>query len=469
MERDVRGLEVGTESAEAAALMDEAVMHFLEQRTDTADLLARAIDADPGFVMPRVLRASGMLLMGTDAVRPAIDAELAAIEEIGVPALPRERLHVSALERWAAGDLLAAVRDWERIVVTWPHDLLAHRSLHMQSFWTGRARHMRQVVGGALPRWNESMPGYGFLLGMLAFGLEECGDYAGAERYGRLAVDLNSEDMWSIHAVAHVLEMQGRTAEGAVWLDYPADRWRDRGPFKGHLWWHAALFALERGEFDKVLALYDAHVRPGERFVSTDMMNAPSLLARLEFQGVDVGDRFERLAERSESWADDHVVVFTDTHTMIPLARTGRQQACDAFLASLENLASRPDSYAASVTRTFLLPLAEAVRAFYSGEPERTVEILMPIRAELQPIGGSFAQRDVFHQLLLEAAMAAEDWPTARQLASERTALRPDNGMGWRKLSAVLSGMGDETGAATARMRADQSLTVPISPNSLPV
>ncbi|MEZ5834691.1 MAG: tetratricopeptide repeat protein [Geminicoccaceae bacterium] len=454
MQHDCRGLELTTESRTAAGAFDDAVHHFLEYRADTAAMIDRALVADPAFLMPRILRAGAMLLMGTNSVRPALDAELAAIGALETPRNERERLHERALLSWATGDLRRASRHWETIITRWPHDILALRSLHFQNFWMGAAPYMRQVVGAVIPRWTEDMPGYGFVLGMLAFGLEECGRYRQAERCGREAVERNDDDMWSIHAVAHVLEMQGRTAEGSRWLDHPQDRWADRGPFKAHLWWHRALFAVERESFDEALALYDAHVRPGERFVSTDMMNAPTLLARLEFQGVDVGDRWEGLAERSTAWVEDHVIAFTDAHTMMPLARTGRAAEAEAYLESLERLSHVSDCYAAEVTGPYILPLARAIHAFYGGDHRGCVDLLMPLRAALQPIGGSHAQRDVFHQLLLEAAMRAGDWPVARLLAEERIALRADNPLNWTKLAVILDRTGETAAAEAARGRA---------------
>ncbi|MCB2055938.1 MAG: tetratricopeptide repeat protein [Geminicoccaceae bacterium] len=453
MQQDQWGHTLTTADPEAATLLDHALIRFLEYRADTAECIAACIARDAGFVMPRVLRAGLLLLMGSRSADPAIKTELEAIAGASGGLTRRETLHVDALELWARGDLTAASRRWEEIVVHWPHDLLALRSIHFQNFWMGQATYMRQVVSGALASWHEDMPGYGFLLGMAAFGLEECGDYARAERLGREAVERNDEDMWSIHAVAHVLEMQGRVDEGARWLDHAPDRWADRSPFKGHLWWHAGLFALERGDHDRALALYDDHIRPGERRISTDMMNAPSLLARLEFLGVDVGDRWAPLADWAAGWIDDHVIALTDAHVMFPLAREARPEA-GSFIASLERFARCPEHYAASTAVPFLLPIARAIRAFYAGDPDTAVDLLLPLRERLHPIGGSHAQRDVFHQLLLQAALAAGRWRLARTLAMERTVLRPENALGWHMLARAFDGLGDAPAAAAARARA---------------
>ena len=451
MAEDRRGLAHSSESDEAVALFDQAVDHYLEYRLDTPELLGRAMEADPAFVMPRILKASMLRLLGSNSVMPEIEAELAAIAEADTAMNPRETLHLEALKHWVAGDMTKARRAWDAIVQEWPFDLLAMRHMHFQSFWLGETQAMRNSVASALPAWTDDMPGYGFVLGMFAFGLEEMGDYGRAEAIGREAVERNPDDLWAIHAVAHVLEMQGRLQDGMAWLDYPNDHWGDRGPVKNHVWWHAALFAVESGDFDAALAVYDTHVVPGERRVSTDMMNAPSLLARLEFAGADVGDRWEPLAEWSAGWADDHVLAFTDAHTMIPLARTERHQAAEAFIASLERFAKTANNDAAQRVEPFILPLAKGIRALYSGKPAQTVELLAPIRHGLQPIGGSWAQRDIFHQLLLEAAIQAGNWPLARSMASERIALRPENHLNWLKFGQMFDAAGDPDAAEQVR------------------
>jgi tetratricopeptide (TPR) repeat protein len=456
MAEDRRGLAYSSENDEAVALFDEAVDHYLEYRLDTGELLGRAVEADPGFVMPRLLKASMLRLMGSTSVASQIADELAAIDALNTPLNPREALHVEALKHWVAGDLTTARRAWDAIVQEWPFDLVALRHMHFQSFWLGEQQAMRNTVASALPAWTDDMPGYGFVLGMLAFGFEEMGDYGRAEALGREAVERNPDDLWAIHAVAHVMEMQGRLQDGIAWLDYPDDHWADRGPVKNHVWWHAALFAVESGDFDAALAVYDNHVKPGERRISTDMMNAPSLLARLELAGADVGERWEELGQWAAGWVDDHVIAFTDAHTMIPLARTGRETEAEAFVASLERFATAADNDSARRIEPYILPLARGIRAFYAGKPEQTVELIAPIRHGLLPIGGSWAQRDVFNQLLLEAAIKAGNWPLARSLASERIALRPENHLNWLKFGEMFDAAGDAEAAERVREIAEQ-------------
>lgn len=53
--------------------------------------------------------------------------------------------------------------------------------------------------------------GYPNVLGMYAFGLEETGTYTSAEEQAQHALDLKGDDMWAMHALSHVYEMQVKT------------------------------------------------------------------------------------------------------------------------------------------------------------------------------------------------------------------------------------------------------------------
>lgn len=451
---DKRGLELTTSSAEAAGCLDRAVDRYLEYRSDVTSHVKAALALDPDFVLARCLMGYLGMLLGTVATRPMVAACLAAIEPVADAVTPRERGHVRALRAWFDGDLDRAAGEWDAILFARPHDLLALRLQHFAHFWAGRSHGLRAATGAALPAWSESVPGYGHLLAMHAFALEETGDLVGAERVGRQAAELVPDDLWAVHAVAHVLEVSGRYEEGAAWLEPPADGWADRNPFRGHLWWHAALFPLEAGDHERVLELYDRAIRPGDKPFYLDIQNAASLLARLEFRGVDVGERWATLAEAVRRRGDDRAVPFTDLHAVLTLARAGDRDELARLIADLEASASAAGGRDADTLRRLLLPLAHGIAAYYAGEPARTLAIVLPIRHDLAAIGGSHTQRDVFHQLLLEAALAAGELPTARHLAAERVTIRPESVHSWRRWGETLARLGEQAGAASAFERA---------------
>ena len=55
---------------------------------------------------------------------------------------------------------------------------------HLFDFYLGDARQLRARVARVLPEWPEADPLQPFVLGMYAFGLEECNLYAEAEAAG---------------------------------------------------------------------------------------------------------------------------------------------------------------------------------------------------------------------------------------------------------------------------------------------
>jgi hypothetical protein len=122
----------------------------------------------------------------------------------------------------------------------------------------GDAANVRDGPARALAHWDEGPPGYGHLLALHAFGLEECGDYAAAEQAGRRATAINPADPWAVHAVAHVMEMQDRVAEGAAWIEGLAPHWDAANFFRFHLVAPRALRWARAGQ--RCAALYDARV-----------------------------------------------------------------------------------------------------------------------------------------------------------------------------------------------------------------
>lgn len=457
MQPDERGLPLTTNGAEAARAFDGAVNAYLGFRRDAGDRLKAVFAADADMPMAHCLKGYFFLLMGNRALVPraAKVAEAARQAADARGATARERLHVDALDAWVRSDLVGAAHRLEAVLKHHPLDVVAAKLAHYLHFYLGHTEEHRDSVARILHAWDEGVPGYGYVLGMRAFGLEEAGEYTAAEECGRRAVEIDPTDTWAIHAVAHVMEMQGRQREGIEWVRLHEPEWEGVvHNFANHVWWHQALYHLELGEHDAVLDLYDRRFWREPSEDPLDIANATSMLMRLDFAGVDVGSRWDMPADVAARHVEDQVLPFADAHYAMALGRCD-PDAADGLLSAMAYYAGKRDDTVADVLRGSGLRLAEAVVAFGRGDWARVVERLEPVRYEVRRVGGSHAQRDVFAHMLAVAALRAGDHATARALFAERTANRPWSRSAWEGLAEAFRGEGDVVHAIRAAERAD--------------
>jgi phosphoribosyl-ATP pyrophosphohydrolase len=392
------------------------------------------LEDDPGFVLGHLLRAEILALSTERAAQGALGKSVEAAEALAASANERERGHLKAVRAWLDGDYQGTADLLGRVLVDHPRDLLALQIAHIDDFFVGDAGNLRDRVARVLPEWDEGVPGYGFVLGCHAFGLEEMGDYAAAERAARRALALNPKDCWAVHAGAHVFEMQARHDEGIAWLEGRQPDWAPGNFFAIHNWWHLALYYLDLGATAKVLALYDGPIRAGRSKVALDMLDAAALLWRLHLLDVPLGARWEELAELYAPQAEDAYYAFNDMHAMMCFAATGRTAEANALLAAQERLAREGGGTNAMMTREVGLPVCRALLAFGLGDYASAVELLLPVRYRANRFGGSHAQRDVLPQTLIVAALKGGQFRLARALANERMTWKPSSpgGAGFR-------------------------------------
>ena len=449
---DSRGLSITCANQSALDIYEVSLLDLWNYRIKAPKTLKAVFEHDADFPMAHIVRGYIMSMLESIVVRPKMLESVKHAREHLEGSSTRERLHADALEGLATGNINGACTNWETILATYPHDLLALKMHHHVSFWTGRSYVIRNTVTGVFDSWDASIPGFSFVLGMMCFGFEECGDYAKAEPFGRRAIDMNGDDLWAIHSVAHVLEMQGRLDEGITLIDRDPAEWADRNPFQGHNWWHLALFALEKGDYDFALNTYDERIITSNTEFFLDIQNGASLLKRLELQGVDVGGRWDGLVEYAEKQIGDHVLSFTDLHSCMALAARKQDDSLGRYLDSLKIFAETPDNYSASITKGIVIPMCEGLIAFENGQFGQAVEHLWPLRDRWTVIGGSHAQRDIFTQILVDATIGANRHDLARTLLSQRLTLRPQSVGGLRKYATVLRSLGyDERSDHAAR------------------
>ena len=237
----------------------------------------------------------------------------------------------AALERWIAGDLDRALGDWEAD----PRRASARRAgvaPHALQLFLARARRARcaprssgccrsgPATCRATARSVVSLlraRGERRLRGRRAVGPRRDRARPG-RRLGRARRRARARDA-------------GPPCEGIAWLAGLEPHWDGGNYLLHHLWWHRALFHLERREFDAVLELYDRRFRnlaspltAGQPDLYVDVQNAASMLLRLELHGVAVGARWDELADKAEARIGDCLSALTLPHWMMALAAAGR-------------------------------------------------------------------------------------------------------------------------------------------------
>jgi tetratricopeptide (TPR) repeat protein len=423
MIHDCRGLEVTAAGTVAVLAFDRATDAVFGHRTDAGAAIEASLAADPDMVLCWILKAAANLLLARQECLPTAREALARAERSLMlrGGTARERLLTASLGAWLAGDMRGAADRIDEALGLNPLDGLALKLGHGLKFMLGDLVGMRRSIERALPHWRVDVPGCGYVLGCHAFVLEEAGELAAAERVGRQALDLAPRDVWGAHAVAHVFEMQGRPADGIAWLASRTGGLAGINNFAYHIHWHRALFHLALGETDAVLDLYDSEVRVAPSDDYRDVANAVSLLWRLDAQGVDVGTRWDELAELADARGADPTLAFAMAHRAMALVASGRRARLAELTAALDAWAAGSASSQADVLRRVGLPLMRAIAAEAAGRPDEAVDILFPIRHRLQSLGGSHAQRDLFHWFLTDAAIAAGRRSEAFELLADRT------------------------------------------------
>jgi hypothetical protein len=453
---DERGLKLSAANEAAVRHLDAALKAYCGLRRDTGDCLKQALAADPHCAMAHILRGNFLMLFGKRGMVPRAAQALASAEAAlhARPHAAREALHLAALRDWVRGDTQGAAMRWQTILDDEPRDLLALKLAQYTLFYLGDSQAMRDCVARALPSWDDTVPGYGFVLGCASFGHEECGGYGEAEELGRRAVAINPADIWAAHAVAHVCEMQDRTEEGIAFVAAIEPNWGEINNFLFHLRWHRCLFLLELGRSREVLDLYDRELRAESTDEYLDISNAVALLWRLEQQGVTVGKRWSELAERAAGHLDDHVLVFADLHYLLALAAAGNRDTVARWLDLAQDYAAQSEETEAAVMAAVGLALAEAAIAHRGGNWTEVIDRIMPVRQSIRRIGGSHAQRDLFDKMLIDAALKSGQAEIAAALLAERRRHRPRNLWGLEHAAAAAEALGDGAGAAETRAMA---------------
>ena len=455
MTQDLYGLPVTVQSEATLDGINDFIHGFLSYQPKATGIIAAA-DADTDCALANAYAALLWMFLEAPVAPQKAAPYIARAQAARDGVTPREALVIDAAAAWTQGDVPELLRICDVITTDHPRDMAVLKLAQYHLFNIGDAAGMLRMALKALPDAED----IAYAHGMVAFGYEQCHLLDRAEASARHAMTLQHDEAWSHHAIAHVMLTEGRVAEGAAFMESVAETWSGLNSFmRSHNWWHLALFYISLGRHDDVRAAYDTHVWGLAKDYSQDQVGAASLLARMEFAGVDVGDRWADVADHVALRGADTVNPFLTLQYLYALARTNRPETA-TLMSAIEERARDDSQYDHIAWRDVALPAAQGIVAHSKGAWDDAITLMARALPRMSECGGSHAQRDLFEQIHLDALVQDGRASAAQQVLEMRRTYDPDG----VPLNLMLGDVYDKSGlpdlAGEARARASQTLAL---------
>jgi hypothetical protein len=250
----------------------------------------------------------------------------------------------------------------------------------------------RALLDSLAPRW----PAEWWFDGFRGWAHVETGDLASGTALIERSLAAFARNANAAHARAHAFHEADELDEGQRFLDRWMTGYSRAGLLHGHLSWHRALAAFARGNAALSQAIYEADIRPGRS--SAPPLNAATdpaaLLWRWDLAGApSTAGLWPEVLESARKLFPNAGIHFADLHVAMAGAKAGDAGRIDALEAVAGKLACGP-----------VAPrIARGMAAWAAGDLDATARELSAALPELDRVGGSHAQREVFEDTLAEA------------------------------------------------------------------
>jgi tetratricopeptide (TPR) repeat protein len=413
-------------SASAAAIGNyvAAVDLLLSANTGAAELLERALAADPDFALAHVARAR---LLQLQARTPEARAAVARAKELRSGVSAREQQHIDTISRAVEGSATEALALVHTHVCEYPRDALP-LSLALGVFgllgFSGRLDHHEAqlaLLEELAPHWGEDW----WFLGYLGWAYIETGEVAAGTRLVERSLAGNPRNAHAAHQRVHGFFEAGDASGGAdfvrAWLlDY--DR---AGHLHCHLSWHLALFELARGDAERARAVYLDSIRPSvaQSAPMLSLADSASFLWRWRLYGAapPLDPQWGEVAAHARRHFPEASLAFADLHAALAEAATDDDEFVQRRIGGLHHLAQDGRLPPGNVAPA----LCAGAAAFARGENGEAARLLEAAIADLPRIGGSHAQREVFEDSLILAYLRSGQPARAEPLLRSRLSRRP--------------------------------------------
>jgi tetratricopeptide (TPR) repeat protein len=400
---DRYGCSLTTESVAARDAYVAGVDNLLAASYGAIAAFSAAVEADPHFVLAHVGLARARMYDGDMQGARAAMLDALAIDAV---LADREASHVAIFDLLVSGRSAEARQAVFAHVREHPRDVLVAQICTNIFGLIGMSgepgRESLQLAYTA--RLYEALGEDWWILSVHGQSLCEVGRLDEAMDMMERSLSLNNANANASHFKAHTLYEKGEGAAGRAYLATWIEDYDRRALLHGHLSWHRALWALEQADDADLWAIYDTCIAPGasQSLPVNVLTDAAALLFRAGIAGLSVTrEHWRDLSEYAAKFFPDPGMSFADIHSALAHAMAGDGER-------LATLAETKRGFAADLVR----PVAQAWGAIAREDFGKALQLLTPVMAKHERLGGSRAQRDLLEltylNLLLKTGRAEE-------------------------------------------------------------
>lgn len=415
--RDRYDLPLTTTSSRAVQLYVDGLDCALSGNVGAEVQLTEATRIDEGFAMAHAaLAAHQARLRRPEQARAS--AETAKATSGGLSR--RERQHIDIIHRSLTGDSQNALQLAREHLDDFPSDAHILQQFTGLMSGSGSLERIRQTLD-EIERRETAYGDDWFYLGLRSFYLHESDRFEESRVYAERSLQGNPRNGNASHNMAHVFYETSDYEGGLDFLNDWIVGYSARAPFFSHLNWHMALFELTQGRYARAQEIYEQCIRPSvlEKHggLGPPLADATSLLWRLELYGKGVSERdWSEVRAFAADQAANPGVSFQDAHAALALAATHDRVAMDGLIDGLSVMAAGGNAFVDEV----VLPLVKGIEAFGREAYDDTIRFIEPIDDRIVALGGSQAQRAVFHDTLLQAYLRTQRYEHAEVMLRKR-------------------------------------------------
>ena len=419
MLRDRFDQPITAASARAVALNDDAVERLFALQPGAGALVDAALALDPDFALAHCTKARTLLQAGET---PAGMRWARRGRALAASLSKRERQHAAVVcaavhgETDALAQLRAHAAEFPRDPVPLSFATGVYGLLGFGGFRDFLAQQVALLEGvasawGAVDWWFQAALGWAYV---------EAGSADRGIPMLDRALDQNPDNANAVHGRLHGYYEQGAAAEGAAFVDGWLPRYARSAVLHGHLSWHRALFALQRGDADEALAIYRDAVGPAasQALPMFTVIDAAALLFRAKLHGADwplpLRQELAAFAARRYPQAG---IPFVNVHLAMAAAVAGDRERLRAVEAEVAGRLAAGKQASGPV----VADLCAAIAAFGDGDYALAAKGTEAALTDATRLGGSHAQRDVLLDLAVAAWLRAGEQDKAAALAATRS------------------------------------------------